>query len=118
MSRAALGALGVRRAAVVHGDDGLDELAVRGTTHVAIWDAGSVHRRIGLCESFFWRTASLSACLTASRAIATVRGARPCALRSAIPVALIVALFHAAINYLTMCCFAGTRPPRARRARP
>ncbi|HET9623090.1 MAG TPA: anthranilate phosphoribosyltransferase [Kofleriaceae bacterium] len=42
----ALGALGVRRAAVVHGDGGatsprgIDELAVRGETFVAIWDDG------------------------------------------------------------------------------
>ncbi len=39
---AALGALGVRRAAVVHGAGNLDELAVRGETHVAIWDDGVV----------------------------------------------------------------------------
>ena len=35
---AAFGALGLRRAAVVHGAGGLDEIAVRGDTHVAIWD--------------------------------------------------------------------------------
>ncbi|HTL35748.1 MAG TPA: anthranilate phosphoribosyltransferase [Kofleriaceae bacterium] len=35
---AALGALGLRRAAVVHGEGKIDELAVRGETHVAIWD--------------------------------------------------------------------------------
>ena len=35
----ALGALGLRRALVVHGAGGLDEIAVRGETHVAIWDA-------------------------------------------------------------------------------
>jgi anthranilate phosphoribosyltransferase len=45
---AALGALGVRRAAVVHGaggpdvPGGIDELAVRGETHVALWDAGAL----------------------------------------------------------------------------
>jgi anthranilate phosphoribosyltransferase len=41
----ALGALGVRRAAVVHGDGGLDEVAVRGETFVAIWDQGEVTTR-------------------------------------------------------------------------
>ncbi len=38
----ALGALGVRRAAVVHAASGLDELAVRGPTHVAVFDDGVV----------------------------------------------------------------------------
>ena len=38
----ALGALGVRRAAVVHGAGALDELAVRGDTHVALFDEGEL----------------------------------------------------------------------------
>jgi len=38
----ALGKLGLRRAAVVHGAGNLDELAVRGETHVALWDRGAV----------------------------------------------------------------------------
>ncbi len=38
---AALGALGVRHAAVVHAASGLDELAVRGPTHVAVF-AGEI----------------------------------------------------------------------------
>jgi anthranilate phosphoribosyltransferase len=41
---AALGALGLRRAAVVHGAGGIDEIAIRGVTTVALWDeaAGAV----------------------------------------------------------------------------
>jgi anthranilate phosphoribosyltransferase len=49
---AALGALGVRRAAVVHGADGLDEIAVRGPTHVAIWD-GEVVRAMTMTPRTF-----------------------------------------------------------------
>ena len=40
---AALGALGLRRAAVVHGAGGLDEIAVRGETFVALWDQGELN---------------------------------------------------------------------------
>jgi anthranilate phosphoribosyltransferase len=39
---AALGALGLRRAAVVHGSGGLDEIAVRGETRIALFDDGGV----------------------------------------------------------------------------
>jgi anthranilate phosphoribosyltransferase len=39
---AALGALGLRRAAVVHGAGNLDEIAVRGETFVALWDGERV----------------------------------------------------------------------------
>ncbi len=43
----ALGALGARRAFVVHGEGGIDEIAVRGTTKIAEWDetVGSVSVR-------------------------------------------------------------------------
>jgi anthranilate phosphoribosyltransferase len=42
---AALGALGLRRAAVVHGEGGIDELAIKGETLVAIWDEGVLNIR-------------------------------------------------------------------------
>ncbi len=42
---AALGALGLRRAAVVHGAGGIDELSVHGETFVAIWNEGTVECR-------------------------------------------------------------------------
>ena len=43
---AALGALGLRRAAVVHGEGNLDEIAVRGETFVAIWNNDHVSCRV------------------------------------------------------------------------
>jgi anthranilate phosphoribosyltransferase len=43
---AALGALGVRRAAVVHGAGGLDEIAVSGETFVALWDDGALSEHV------------------------------------------------------------------------
>ena len=39
----ALGRLGVRRAVVVHGAGGLDEIAVRGHTQVACWEHHGIH---------------------------------------------------------------------------
>jgi anthranilate phosphoribosyltransferase len=48
----ALGALGLRRAAVVHGAGNLDELAVRGETHVALWDDGELRTLIVTPRTF------------------------------------------------------------------
>jgi anthranilate phosphoribosyltransferase len=42
----ALGQLGARRAFVVHGDGGIDELAVRGATWVAEWTGGAVREYV------------------------------------------------------------------------
>lgn len=49
---AALGELGLRRAAVVHGEGGIDEIAVSGETHVAIFDDGVVLARTLSPRSF------------------------------------------------------------------
>ena len=43
---AALGALGLRRAAAVHGAGNLDEIAVHGETFVALWDDGMVRELV------------------------------------------------------------------------
>jgi anthranilate phosphoribosyltransferase len=48
----ALGALGLRRAAVVHGAGGFDEIAVRGETHVALWDQGDLEVLVVSPRSF------------------------------------------------------------------
>jgi anthranilate phosphoribosyltransferase len=49
---AALGELGLRRAAVVHGAGGIDEIAVAGDTHVAIFDDDVVLARTLSPKSF------------------------------------------------------------------
>jgi anthranilate phosphoribosyltransferase len=50
----ALGALGVRRAAVVHGEGNLDELSVHGRTEVALWDEAEQRvRTLALAPSAF-----------------------------------------------------------------
>jgi len=49
---AALGALGVRRAVVVHGEGGFDEVAVRGETWAALWDGERVTSHTLTTRSF------------------------------------------------------------------
>jgi anthranilate phosphoribosyltransferase len=53
----ALGALGARRAFVVHGAGGLDEVAVAGETFVAEWTGSEVVTRTVTPETFFFEDA-------------------------------------------------------------
>jgi anthranilate phosphoribosyltransferase len=57
----ALGELGVRRAFVVHGADGLDEISISGETHVAELRDGSVRTFTVTPEDFGLRGASVEA---------------------------------------------------------
>ncbi len=57
----ALGELGVRRAFVVHGEDGLDEISLSGETYVSELRNGSVHNHSIIPEDFGLKRAPLEA---------------------------------------------------------
>jgi anthranilate phosphoribosyltransferase len=57
----ALGELGVRRALVVHGADGLDEISLSGETSIAEWRDGVVRSYVVVPEDFGLRRAPLEA---------------------------------------------------------
>jgi anthranilate phosphoribosyltransferase len=57
----ALGELGVRRALVVHGADGLDEISLSGETSIAEWRDGAVRSYVVMPEDFGLRRAPLDA---------------------------------------------------------
>lgn len=57
----ALGELGVKRAFVVHGDDGLDEISISGDTHVSELREGNVRNYTITPEDFGVKRAPLSA---------------------------------------------------------
>jgi anthranilate phosphoribosyltransferase len=57
----ALGELGVRRAFVVHGADGLDEISISGETHVSELRDGSVRNYLVAPEDFGVKRAPLEA---------------------------------------------------------
>jgi len=59
----ALGELGVRRAFVVHGEEGLDEISISGTTYVSELRNGAVQNYEATPEDFGLRRAPLSAIL-------------------------------------------------------
>jgi len=57
----ALGELGVQRALVVHGADGLDEISLSGETSIAEWRDGAVRSYVVMPEDFGLRRAPLEA---------------------------------------------------------
>jgi anthranilate phosphoribosyltransferase len=57
----ALGQLGVKRAFVVHGEDGLDEISISGETYVSEWRDGTTHNDSVVPEDFGLQRAPLEA---------------------------------------------------------
>jgi anthranilate phosphoribosyltransferase len=114
---AALGALGVRRAAVVHGAGNLDEIAVRGETHVALWDGERVVAMTltpasfgiddvdpaGLAGGDAAHNASVIADVLAGRDIGRAQRLEAAVVAGAMTAALALALLDDALDELPAC---------------